>query len=367
MANNRVANVEQVTSAVGGVALANRAPANVAPVALTAALVQDAPSFAPARAATVTVGPITALAELDGCLLTADYAADTVSVRAAHTLGHVTSVGDIYEPSAIAIAGRRAYVASVEPAYDTVTVLERAAVIARIPVHGNIRGIAAGRDGRRVYALQSSETAMSLGVIDTDTHDVSTVELVAGPHTVPTAVAVSPTSDVVYVAAVDDSSGVVLAVQGGRVLRVEPIPSMVRDIAVSRDGATLFAISDDDEFGGVIDLLDATTLQITGTIEIGAAVGQVSVSADGERVYVVSGSHITVLCTSTRRIVDRIVTGTDPVAAVESRDGSLLFVTDYDGRVASLAVTKAGKDALAEIFDADVIDVPMHELEAAAV
>ncbi len=367
MANNRVANVEQVTNAVGGVSLGNRAPAHIAPVAATTSLVQNAPNFVPSRAVTVTHGPVVALAELDGCLLTADYAADTVSVRAAHTLGHVTTVGDVYEPSAIATAGRRAYVASVEPAYDTVTVLERAEVIARIPVHGNVRDIAAGRDGRRVYALQSTDTAMSLGVIDTETHDLATVELVAGPHTVPTALAVSPSSDMVYVAAVDDASGVVLAVQDGRVLRVEPIPSMIRDIAVSRDGKTLFAISDDDEFGGVVDLLDAATLQITGTIEIGAPVAHVSASADGERVYIVSGSHITVLSTVTRRIVDRIETGTDPATAVESRDGSLLFVTDYEGRVASFAVAQAGNEAFAQILDADVLDVPMPELEAAAV
>ncbi|CAJ1497712.1 YncE family protein [[Mycobacterium] burgundiense] len=356
-----------MTHAVDGAALAARADVGIAPVALHASLAQDAPGFIPARAVTVTRGAITALAELDGCLLTANYGADTVSVRAAQTLGQVTAVDDIYEPTAIVTAGRRAYVASVEPAYDTVTVLERAAVVARIPVRGTVRDLAVSPDARRVYALQADDAAMSLGVIDTETHDVRTVDLTVGPHTVPTALDVAPTGNVVYVAAVDDATGVVLAVRDGRVIGAGPIPSMVRDIVVSRDGRTIFAVSDDDEFGGVVDLLDAETLQITGTIELGAPVGQVSVSADGERAYIVNGSCITVLCTATRRLIDRIETGVDPVTAVESLDGSLLFVADNEGRVASLTVNVTTNKALAQILDADVIDLPMHELEAAAV
>jgi DNA-binding beta-propeller fold protein YncE len=93
----------------------------------------------------------------------------------------------------------------------------------------------------------------------------------------------------------------------------------------------------------------------------------VSVSADGERAYIVNGSCITVLCTATRRFIDRIETGVDPVTAVESLDGSLLFVADNEGRVASLTVNVTTNKALAQILDADVIDLPMHELEATAV
>ncbi|MCV7321395.1 beta-propeller fold lactonase family protein [Mycolicibacterium confluentis] len=325
----------------------------------------DVRAFAPVSAATIASGPITAMAELGGNLLTANYADDTLSLVARRGPRRAATVADVYEPFAIAVAGQRAYVTSVEPAYDTITVLERGEVFARIPVAGALRDVAVSPDGRRVYALQAADSAVLLGVIDAETHEVSDVELVVGPHTVPTALAVNPTNGLVYVAAVDHTSGVVMAVKDGRVAGAAPIPSMVRDIAVSRDGAVLVAVSDDDEFGGVIDFLDAKTLQITGTIELDGAAAQVSLSADGERAYVVSGDHVTVICTATRHIIDRIDAGVELSAALESSDGVHLFVSDNSGRVTTYEVNVTTNQAIAQIFDAAVIDVPMRELQAA--
>lgn len=90
-----------------------------------------------------------------------------------------------------------------------------------------------------------------------------------------------------------------------------------------------------------------------------------SLSADGERAYVVSGDHVTVICTATRHIIDRIDAGVELSAALESSDGVHLFVSDNSGRVTTYEVNVTTNQAIAQIFDAAVIDVPMRELQAA--
>ena len=118
--------VSATSRAVEAVSAADAAVASGAAVAA-----DDVRAFAPVSAATIASGPITAMAELGGNLLTANYADDTLSLVARRGPRRAATVTDVYEPFAIAVAGQRAYVTSVEPAYDTVTVLERGEVVAR--------------------------------------------------------------------------------------------------------------------------------------------------------------------------------------------------------------------------------------------
>lgn len=334
MANN-VAYGGEVTNAIGEVTLAGR----------------------------VTRGPIAALAEVDGLVLTANYAADSVSLLAPHTLHPVREVAEVYEPFAIAISGQRAYISSVEPAYDTIAVLERGAVTARIPVADAIRDLAVSPDGRSVYAAVAADSGAALAVLNTETYELNTISLAAGELSMPTAVAVAP-NGVVYVGVVHDNGGLLIAVDRGRIRGALPIPSMIRDLAVTRDGAAIFVASDDDDFGGIVDVIGAASLQIARTIELGAVATGISMSTDGERAYVLNGDRVTVLCTATLQIADHIDVGTTPATATESADGRLL-IADNDGRVSAFPVNWTSNRALAQILDADVIAAQMRELESA--
>lgn len=381
---NKVADVEHVAGVENGASRAllarlprlgvSPAPVRDVTAQVVAAETAAAPSaeddvraYALLGAAAVATGPITAMAELGANLLTANYADDSLSLLARRGPRRAARVEEVFEPFAIAIAGDRAYVSSVEPVYDTVSVLQRGEITARIPVAGSLRDLAVSPDGRRVFALQATDRGILLGVIDAQTHEISNVELVAGPHNVPAALAVSPDGEFVYVAAVDHVSGVVMKVREGRVVGAAPIPSMVRDIAVTPDGGLIVAVSDDDDFGGVVDFVSTDTLQTVGSVELGAAAVQVAISADGERTYVVSGDHVTVVCTATQRIIDRVDVGVDLTSVLESRDGAQLYVADATGRVTTYQVNVTSNEALAQIFDAAVVDVPMRELEPAAV
>lgn len=377
MANN-VANVGKVTGAIGGVALAGRlgmllrtgwmtgrraTDAALSPSAVTSATAElGAPSMdgtltTAAASALVARGPIVDIVEHQGVVMTANYADDAVAVLAPRTLHPVAEIAEIYEPSAIAVAGKRAYVSSVEPAYDTITVIEHGAVETRIPVDGSVRDLTVSPDGAYLYAVVIADEGPQMAVIDTRSCDlVAKVDLGVGALAVPVAVAAGPIGDIVYVAMVDDSSGLLLAVRGKDVLGALPVPSMIRDIAVTADA--VFVASDDEEFGGLVDVIDTATMQVARTIELGRPMSRITLSADGARAYVVNGERVSVLSTTERRVIEQIEVGSDPAAAVESADRTRVLVAGNDGRVTAFAL-----DAALPELGAQVPDAPAWELQ----
>ena len=66
-------------------------------------------------------------------------------------------------------------------------------------------------------------------------------------------------------------------------------------------------------------------------------------------------------------IVDTVTAVTAPACIAESADGKRLYIADYDGAVTILKVASTTESLLAKMMSADVIDIPMLELEGAGV
>lgn len=392
---NSVANVDEVTDAMDRGALAERAAVPsashwlpsmrdvssrvraqvqrtaggrhaVSALGADDAAVEPMLGFKVLRHRAVGTGPISDLAVAGGRVFTANYADDSVTVLDARTLALVENFCEVYEPQTMSTLGRRVFVSTVSPSYDTVTVIEGGRVASTIAVKGSVRSLAASPDGTHVYLARTHSQGADLAILDTAARRISTVELGAAA---PVALAVSPDGTRVYVASVDHTGGLLAAVdaRGRRIVGAVAVPSAIRDIAVSPDGKTVYVVSDDTELGGAVDVVDARQLRITDTIELGESVSRVELSVDGERAYIVNGGRVTVLCTATHEIVDHIVTAAEPSAVRESEDGGTLFVGDYRGGLTVLAVAWTSNKLLAEMIGCDVIDVPMLELEPAGV
>jgi DNA-binding beta-propeller fold protein YncE len=157
---------------------------------------------------------------------------------------------------------------------------------------------------------------------------------------------VSPDGHRLYVAANGASNAelVVIDTRRHRVLSTIEIGSAIRDIGLSPDGATAYVGSCGPDFGTVLDVVDTRTSAITNTYKFGDTAGvlaQLTVSRNGERVYLVGDQSVTVLSTSTHDVIGSIVIDGQPSCAIESPDGNRLYIAGYAGTVTVLAIASA--------------------------
>lgn len=398
MANN-VADGDAVTDAIGGVAIAdrpssvqpkllpelrlshdlparsvrahlNRLPAG-APIPIEAPLIETdtAPGFSALRRIEVGRGPITDISvdPADGRIYVTNQAADGIAVLDAATCSVVAAVGGIAEPSAVAAAKGRAFVATVTLSHDAVTVVDPAAEAPALdhPLALSVRDVAVDPSGRYVYAARSGRDGADLAIVDTATGRVATMTL--GTRAGAAAVAVTITRDGkrVYVITVDDLGGELVAIDTAarRVAGGLAFPAPLRDVVVSPDGATVYVATCDLSFGGVIDVVDAGRMRVVDSIDIGGLVTQLVAGVAGDRLYAVGTDRVSVVCLATHEIVDTVTAIREPSCVAESADGKQLFIADFDGAVTVLTVASSTESLLAKMMDSDVIDIPMLELE----
>jgi DNA-binding beta-propeller fold protein YncE len=162
-------------------------------------------------------------------------------------------------------------------------------------------------------------------------------------------VRVSPDGRRLYVAVNGASTAelVVIDTKQHRVLNTVQIGSPIRDIAISPDGATAYVGSCAPDFGTVLDVVDVRdtrTAAVTNTYKFGDIAGlltRLTVSRNGERAYLVGDQSVTVLCTSTQDVLGGIAIDGQPSCAIESPDGSRLYIADYAGTVTVLTIASA--------------------------
>jgi YVTN family beta-propeller protein len=391
MANN-VARVDEATNAMGGIAVADRAPiaadwipalrdaGEVSTRTIRPHLPQQAsdvasradcePAFSALGRITVGRGPIADIAvDSDtGQLFVTNQVDHSVSMLDPGTLTVIGSVTGVEEPSAVTSAAGRAYSSTVMVSYDAITVLDPAASEPVIhPLANTIRDLAASRDGRRVYAARTGRGGADAAVLDTASGRISTIDLGTRRGASAEAIAISPDDTRIYVVTADHAGGEFVAVDtdGHGVAGGLAFDEPLRDVAVSADGASVFVASCHPATGATVDVVDAHSLRVIDTVTLGGEVSQLLVAAAGDRFYAVNGDRIMVLSASTHEVLDSITTVTEPSCIAESPDGSRLFVADYDGTVTALAVTPTTDAMLAKLLASAVIDVPMLELEPA--
>ncbi len=291
-----------------------------------------------------------------GLLLVTNYGRDSVSAIDTDTRRVAGTAEGIPEPFAIAAGGARAFVATVSRAYDAIAVIDAraGAVVATHPLTQRVSDLAASPDGTRVYVGRNGVGGGDLAVVDAATGRTGTVGLPVAPRATTERVRISPDGSRLYVAVNDAAGGQVFVLRADGVPRVVGtvrIGFPIRDVALSPDGATAYVASDGPESCAVVDVVDTRSQTITRTRRVGDLGGiltGLTVSGDGDRLYVVSDTAITVLCTLTHDIVGIVAVTDHPSRVIESPDAKWLYVADHAG---SVTVTPVASVTGQEIAD----------------
>jgi len=335
----------------------------------------------------VNRGPISSIAaSFDGSrLMVTNYGHDSVSVIDTDTCRVVETVAGVDEPFGIAVGGEdtnRAYVSIVSAAYDSIGVIDTSTntVIAIHPLALSVSDLVVSPDGKHVYASRNGAHGADVAVLDTTTDQVEVIDLghlsdvFNAPGITTESVRVSADGSLVYVGTNGAAGGrlVVIgtpaasdqATDGGcpgwrrknskkstrshgghtglRVIDTIQIGLPIRDVALSPDGAVVYVASCGLELGAIVDVIDTRTNKITNTRKIGEVGGiltGLTLSADGDRAYLVSDDSVTVLSTLNFDVIGTLGVAMRPSCVVESPDGKCLYIADYSGTVTVAPIT----------------------------
>jgi DNA-binding beta-propeller fold protein YncE len=255
-------------------------------------------------------------------------------------------------------------------------------VIASHPLALSVSDLAVSPDGKHVYASRNGARGADVAVLDTATGQVRVIEIATAPGTTTECIRVSPDGARLYVGANGPSGGQLVVIEtaprpeqpagakgrsswrrkkpkssarsgaskanGGQtgfgVVFTVQIGAPVRDVALSSTGEVVYVASCACDFGALIDVVDARTNEIIRTRKVNEISGMLTgltLSADGDRAYLVSDDSLTVLCTLTHDVLGTVRAAKRPSCVVESPDGQYLYIADYSGAVTVLPVAAA--------------------------
>lgn len=321
----------------------------------------------------VRKGPISGIAiSSDGSrLMVTNYADDSLSVIDTESWRVVRTVGGVDEPYAVAVASEdadRAYVSTVSPAYDSISVVDVSAgsVVATHSLALSVSDLAVSPDGTRVYASRNGANSADVAIVDTATDKVEVVDIADEPGISALCVRVSSDGSRLYVGTEGPAGGGLVVIgalpqpdqgraahrKGWRrrstrnpartaehprlgILDTVQIGLPIRDVALSPDGATAYVASCGSDVGAVVDVVETRTNKITSTrkiTEIDGLLTGLTISTDGDRAYLVSADAVTVLCTLTHDVIGTVKVA-QPSCVAESPCGEYLYIADYDGMV----------------------------------
>jgi YVTN family beta-propeller protein len=308
---------------------------------LTAA---DAQAVAEARllgSIAVRRGPIADIAVDDTRIVVTNSGGESVSVLNARMLQVEATVPVDGEPFAVTTVGGRAFVAASAAMFDSVSAIDTRAQVflASLPLELHVVTVAAGRDGRKLFASGTGLDSADLVIVDVESGRVDTVA-VADPESIVGAVRVASDGRRVYVATSDAERGklTVVDVAKARVVRVVPTVAPIQDFVLSDDDVVAYVLGRDQTHGGVVDTIDTVRGRSLASAWIGGHPTQFALGSDGNRMYIVDVDRVAVLCLITNEIVDGIVVGANPSCVATSPDGGRLYVADYSGVVTAFAV-----------------------------
>ncbi len=330
----------------------------------------------------VAHGPIADIATDAGCgaVVVTNPVDHTVAVIDADGHAVADTIGVDGEPFAAVANDGRIYVGVSTTGSDAVTVVDvaTASVIATYKLAFAVTALAVSPDGKRVYAGRAGRDHVDVVVIDLVSDRVGTIDLARGPARSVDALRVDAAGRRIY-AAVSDQLGGALYALDAETMRIASrlrFGSPVRDIAITSegpDGYVAYVLTADGVHGGTLHTVDLGTNRVIAAGVVGDAPTQMTMSADGGRVYLVDGDHVAVFCTAAQEVVDNIDVGPSPSCVTVSGDGERLYVADYSGYVTELSIAATrplrSPQFIAALFPARRDDVlapqPVQQLEPA--
>jgi YVTN family beta-propeller protein len=315
---------------------------NTVPANVTEAAVVE-PDFVVLGSIAANHGAIADLAvSTDGSTLVATHFGDgSVSVIDTEAMAVDATVTVAGEPFMATAADRRAYIAATAQSHDAIAVIdtESKRVVDAHLLADSATDVAVSPDGKRVIAGQTGRNGAALAVIS-PFGQVITIDIADRAGVIIDAVQFSPSGRLVYAGTSNAHSGklLVIDVEEGRLIQTVPVPSPIRDVALTRDGAMAYVATFDPHWGGSVDVIDTAINEITAKVGIGGAPMQLAVSPDGSRVYVTDFESVAVLCTETNSIIDTITVTAAPSCVAVSPDGGRLYIADHNGTISVLSV-----------------------------
>lgn len=275
-------------------------------------------------------------------LVAAHLGEDAVSVVDIATLSVSAVVPGVAEPYAVAVADR-AYVRSASMAEDAVVAvdLNTGAPLAGREVGVGARGLAVSRSGDLLYVARSADGIAEIAVIDVESGRISTIEVSRESGASVDVLRVNLAGNRLYAALNSEAGGALVAidVRSGRVLNTIRVGDSIGDIAVHPDDRRVFVTGWDAERGGVLRIVDTGAARVVHTLSMAGIPAQVVVTAG--TVYLADGDEVVVVDIATGRVVDHIDMERPVSCLAVSQDGTHLYVGDYEGSIAALAVRSA--------------------------
>lgn len=236
----------------------------------------------------------------------------------------------------------RAYIANFVD--DTVSVIDvdTQAVVATIPVAEEPRGVAALRDGTKVFV---SAQKGFVSVIDTTTNTVAeTISVGSTPY----GIAASPDGQRVYVTDRDDNTISIIDAQNDVVL--DSVPGGRVGALVLPDGTSLYAANGTfmvDPIEPVSVISTATNLLIT-EVDVGTSPYGLAALEDSSLLFVSNenSANVSVVDTSDNMVLATVPVGSFPHGIAATSDGSRVYVANLGDDsvsvidVSSFSVTK---------------------------
>ncbi len=210
------------------------------------------------------------------------------------------------------------------------------ALIATVGVGALPTAIAVSPDGQRVYVANSS--ANSVSVLDVHTRAPITA-IPVGLH--PYGIAVNPEGSLAYAANAGNNSVSIIDTDACAVTSTIGAGEDPYAVAVSPDGDRVYVTNQGDD---TLTVLDTVTDTVIATIDVGAGPTGVAVTPDGRRVCVVNNEahSMSVVDTTTESVTADITVGKHPAQVAITPDGSQAFVTNAAGGSVSIIDLSSG-------------------------
>ncbi|HWL98868.1 MAG TPA: YncE family protein, partial [Nocardioidaceae bacterium] len=197
---------------------------------------------------------------------------------------------------------------------------------------GGAEGVAVSADGKTVYVCNEQDVGHDRGrlnVIDTETNAITaTLEV----SSFPTAVRITPDGSRVYVI---DTDGILTVVDTASGTATSPFVTVVGN-RMAFLGQHAYVVRDADT---LVSVLDTSTHQVTGLVEVDGLATDIAVAPDGQRAYVTQ---------RTRNDLSVVDTATNLATP---------FPVTIDGTANALALTPDGKRAYISNRQARTVEV----------